>query len=62
MRIAVIGAGVIGVTSAVAIKEAFPRAEVTIFSDKFTPNTTGDGSAGLWLPYLLSNTDPEKIK
>jgi D-amino-acid oxidase len=61
MRIAVIGAGIIGMTTAVAIKEAFPSTEVTIFADNFTPNTTGDGSAGLWSPYILANTDPDKI-
>ena len=61
MYIAVVGAGVIGVTAAVAIQEAFPAADVTIFADVFTPNTTGDGSAGLWGPYILADTDPEKI-
>lgn len=61
MRVCVVGAGIIGITSAIAVKEAFPFAEVTVFADAFSPNTTGDGSAGLWGPYILQNTDPAKV-
>lgn len=55
-QICVIGGGIIGVTSALAIKEKFPNFNVTIFADKYTPNTTGDGSAGFWDPYLIQET------
>lgn len=58
---AVVGAGVIGMTSAFAVKNAFPHFEVHILADKFSPDTTSDGSAGLWGPYLLGNTSPDKI-
>lgn len=61
MRVAVVGAGVIGVTSAFTVKSAFPRYDVKIFADAFSPNTTGDGSAGLWSPFLLSDTPFEDI-
>lgn len=61
MRVAVVGAGVIGVTSAIAVKNAFPGYEVEILADGFSPDTTGDGSAGLWGPYLLGDTPPENI-
>lgn len=61
MRVAVIGAGVIGLTTAVAVKSAFPNFQVTIFAEKFSPNTTGDGSAGLWSPYILNDTPVENI-
>jgi hypothetical protein len=61
MRVAVVGAGVIGVTSAFAVKSAFPSCDVTIFADAFSPDTTGDGSAGLWGPYLLGDTPVENI-
>ena len=61
MRIAVVGAGIIGMTSAVAIKNDYPDADVTVFADLFTPNTTGDGSAGLWGPYVLGDTSDEDI-
>ncbi|XP_066590478.1 D-aspartate oxidase [Prorops nasuta] len=61
MRVSIVGAGVIGLTTAVAVKESFPNYEVTIFSDSFSPNTTGDGSAGLWTPYLISGTPEQNI-
>ncbi|XP_058792949.1 D-aspartate oxidase [Phymastichus coffea] len=61
MRVCVVGAGIIGITSAIAVKEAFPSAEVTVFGETFSPNTTGDGSAGLWGPYILTNTNPTKV-
>ncbi|XP_043487756.1 D-amino-acid oxidase [Polistes fuscatus] len=61
MRVAVVGAGVIGLTSAFALKQNNPELQVTIFADIFTPNTTGDGSAGLWGPFLLGDTSKEDI-
>ncbi|XP_011154710.1 D-aspartate oxidase isoform X1 [Harpegnathos saltator] len=61
MRVAVVGAGVIGVTSALAVKSAFPNYHVKIFADAFSPDTTGDGSAGLWSPFFLCDTPAEDI-
>ncbi|XP_041675507.1 D-aspartate oxidase isoform X2 [Drosophila eugracilis] len=65
-NIAVIGAGVNGVASAIKILEHFANEpkkpiRVTILSEDFTPNTTGDGSAGLWGPYLLGGTSQSKV-
>lgn len=56
MKICVIGAGVIGLSSALRILERFPEDEVTIFADRFSPNTTCDGAAGFWMPYKVGNT------
>ncbi|XP_055696389.1 D-aspartate oxidase [Lutzomyia longipalpis] len=54
-KIAVIGAGVNGLSSAVQVAEHFySDAQVVLVSDDISPNTTGDGSAGLWEPYLVS--------
>ena len=62
-QIAVIGAGVIGLSCAVKIIECFKdNVEIRIFSEKFSPNTTGDGSAGLWGPYKSGHTPEDKIK
>jgi len=61
MRVAVVGAGIIGVTSAFAVKNAFPSYDVKIFADAFSPDTTGDVSAGLWGPFLLNDTPVEDI-
>ncbi|EDV59135.1 D-aspartate oxidase [Drosophila erecta] len=65
-NIAVIGAGVNGVASAIRllehyVQEARRPIRVTIISEDFTPNTTGDGSAGLWGPYLLGGTSQSKV-
>nr|CAG4644013.1 EOG090X07IC [Lepidurus arcticus] len=59
LNVAVIGAGVIGVGSAIVLQETFPDLSITLVADKFTLYTTGDGAAGLWGPYLLGST-PEK--
>ncbi|XP_015433999.1 PREDICTED: D-aspartate oxidase [Dufourea novaeangliae] len=61
MSVAVVGAGVIGMTTSVALKTAFPELKVHVFAEDFSPNTTGDGSAGLWGPYLLGDTPREKV-
>ncbi|XP_063696881.1 D-aspartate oxidase [Culicoides brevitarsis] len=61
-QILVIGAGVNGLSSAVKIAENFyNQAQVTLISEETSPNTTGDGSAGLWGPFLLGDTPEEKI-
>lgn len=47
LKIAIIGAGVCGTTTATRLQEQFGKSvSITIFSDKFSPDTTGDVSAG----------------
>ena len=60
-RIAVIGAGVIGVGSALALQQTLPEASVTIVTAQVTPNTTGDGAAGIWGPHYVAG-DPQKVR
>lgn len=60
-RIAIIGCGVIGLTTALEIQREINNVKVTIFTENLSPNTTADVSAGLWSPYLLQNTPPESI-
>ncbi len=36
------------------------EAEVTILSEKFSPETTGDGAAGLWLPFYIDPETPDE--
>uniref|UniRef100_A0A8C9WDG4 D-aspartate oxidase n=1 Tax=Scleropages formosus TaxID=113540 RepID=A0A8C9WDG4_SCLFO len=45
--VAVVGAGVVGLSTAVVIAEALPHCSVTVLADRFTPNTTSDGAAGI---------------
>ena len=67
-KIVIIGGGIIGFASAVKIVEHFQEEilkntiEVTLISNEFSPNTTGDGSAGLWGPYLCGLTSEDLIK
>ncbi|XP_004874039.1 D-aspartate oxidase isoform X4 [Heterocephalus glaber] len=51
VRIAVVGAGVIGLSTAVCISQLVPRCSITIISDKFTPDTTSDVAAGILIPH-----------
>lgn len=60
-RIAVIGCGVIGLSTALEIQNEIKGAKITVFTEKLSPNTTGDVSAGLWEPYLLENTPIEDV-
>jgi len=46
-----------GLSVGVLIQEQIANAQVTIYAEAVTPNTTGDIAAGLWGPYA-SNEDP----
>jgi len=60
-RVCVIGAGIIGLPAAYRLQDALPDVDITIVSEKFSPNTTGDGSAGFWHPYLLKGVPDEVV-
>jgi len=47
-QIAVVGAGVVGLSTAVQIQQ--PSALVTLIADKFTTETTSHGAAGFFRP------------
>ncbi|CAH1800031.1 unnamed protein product [Owenia fusiformis] len=49
VRIAVIGAGIVGLSTAVNIQRKIDGAEVIIYADKFGVDTTSDGAAGIFL-------------
>ncbi|ELU06258.1 hypothetical protein CAPTEDRAFT_19157 [Capitella teleta] len=48
--VAVVGAGVVGLSTAVKIQESIPKARVTLISDRFGQETTSDGAAGIFRP------------
>ena len=53
-RVAVIGAGVIGLSIATHLAEMYGRRlDVTVMADRFTPNTTSDGAGGIFIPYTV---------
>jgi D-amino-acid oxidase len=63
LKIAVVGAGIIGLSSAVRIQEelGLPNVHITLIAEKFSPETTSDGAAGIWGPYLLGDTPPQNV-
>ncbi|XP_036361766.1 D-amino-acid oxidase-like isoform X2 [Octopus sinensis] len=61
-KICVLGAGVIGLYSAVRILEDLQNVDVTIIAEKFTPNNTTDVAAGFWRPYKMGSTNPSLIR
>ena len=62
MKFCVVGAGIVGSSSAVRLKKAFPDAKLDIIAESFSPNTTSDGSGGFWQPHLLRDTPLDSIK
>ena len=57
VKIAVIGAGVVGLSTATRIQQCLPNAEVTIIADKFTKDTTSHGAGGIFLPTSKAHPD-----
>lgn len=55
VRIAVVGAGVVGLSTAVCIAQLVPQCSVTVISDKFTPDTTSDVAAGILIPHACAD-------
>ena len=62
MRVAVLGAGIVGVSAAVRIQEAWPECDVVILADKASPDVTSDGAAGLFTPGYMDDTPADKVK
>lgn len=53
LKLVVVGGGVMGLATGISLQEAFPHGKISIISQKWTPHTTGDVSAGLIYPYLI---------
>lgn len=52
-KVCVLGAGVIGLTTAVKFLEEIPGLQVTVVAENLGANTTSHGAGGLWKPYTL---------
>jgi glycine/D-amino acid oxidase-like deaminating enzyme len=50
VNIAVLGAGVVGLSTAINIKRNIAHANVTVLADKFLSETTSSGAGGLFKP------------
>ncbi|XP_075720340.1 D-aspartate oxidase isoform X1 [Rhinoderma darwinii] len=56
VKVAVIGGGLVGLSTALCITECLPQCSVTVISEKFSPNTTGDVAAGCLIPHTCPDT------
>ncbi|KAJ7341834.1 hypothetical protein JRQ81_007234 [Phrynocephalus forsythii] len=61
-KIAVIGAGLIGLSTAVSISDSLPDCSVAVIAEKFTPNTTSDVAAGILIPHVYPETPVPRQK
>lgn len=63
LEIAVLGAGVVGVNTALRIQEEFPSAKITLIDDKFDETTLSYGPAGIFRPSSdFGGIAPERAK
>lgn len=60
-NIAVVGAGISGITTAYTIKEHLgPSVHITMFTENESPNTTSDIAAGAITPYIWGTMTEEE--
>lgn len=59
VRVAVVGAGVVGVSTAVCVAETLPSCAVTLIAEAFSPDTTSDGAAGILFAAEFPGEAPE---
>uniref|UniRef100_A0A8C3U245 D-aspartate oxidase n=1 Tax=Catharus ustulatus TaxID=91951 RepID=A0A8C3U245_CATUS len=62
MQVAVVGAGLIGLSTALCITETCPSCSVTVLSDQFSPNTMSDVAAGMLIPHTYPDTPIHRQK
>uniref|UniRef100_A0A914V6U7 FAD dependent oxidoreductase domain-containing protein n=1 Tax=Plectus sambesii TaxID=2011161 RepID=A0A914V6U7_9BILA len=62
MSICIVGSGIIGLSTALAIQDKEPRAKVTLVAESFSPDVTSDVAAGYWRPYLLSDPRTDVLR
>jgi D-amino-acid oxidase len=63
--ITIVGGGIIGLTTACTLLKEYsanPNLTLEIISETFSPDTTGDISAGLWEPYGLGLNDERMLQ
>lgn len=61
MHFTVLGAGVVGLTTALELQETFRDAKITIIADKFDVDTTSDVAAGIFRPSTSFTGSTEQI-
>ncbi|ESO92419.1 hypothetical protein LOTGIDRAFT_120886 [Lottia gigantea] len=62
MKVCVVGAGVIGLSSAIRIQEEVLGCDVTLIADRFSPDTTFDGAGGMILVFAAGTTPVQLLR
>ncbi|KAL4624006.1 D-aspartate oxidase isoform X2 [Arapaima gigas] len=62
VKVAVVGAGVVGLSTAVLVAETLPQCSVCVLADRFTPDTTSDVAAGILSPGRFPDIPIEQQK
>ena len=64
VRVAIIGAGAVGLSTALCIKLKYPSLPLTIIADRFLETTTSDGAGGLFRPdqRFIVGVEPATLK
>ena len=60
-QVAVVGAGVVGLSTALSIQQAIPSIDVTVIADKFLNETLSYGAGGLFRPEINIGTSLEEV-
>ena len=53
-RVVVIGAGIIGLSTATCIQKS-SDVQVSIVAENLSPHTTSDGAFGIWEPHVVGH-------
>jgi len=61
-KVCVIGAGIMGLSTALRILDTLDDVSVSIVTEQTTPLTMSDGAGGFWQPYVLGDTPTEKVR
>lgn len=59
--VTVLGGGVVGLMSALRLKEAYEDVNIRLVAEHIAANTTSAGAGGLWKPFALSGTPAEVV-
>lgn len=62
VEVGVVGAGIIGLTTAVRIIESVDGVRVTVIAESLTPHTTADAAMGYFGIYLIDGINDEKLR
>ena len=64
VKIAVVGAGIVGLSAATIVQDRIPEAKVKIIADRFGSDTTSWNAGGLFRPTLkhIAGSSPDTVK